>query len=289
MREDEDTQAFRAVDTERHEAVREERPAGPPPAGPPPGAWLGDVWPWLGLLALLALAGLAVWLFVLNDRNSGPKHTVPAVVGRQQQVAIRALQRAGYGVKAIIGPARKPQGIVVSQIPGGGSQLARGATVTIHVSNGHRLVAPPPATTRGATTTTPTTTAAAPTVQVPSVMGQEMAAGAGQVEAAGFVAETDPASGGGVAGTIIGVNPAPGTQAPAGGTVQLTVATGTNRPATQIPDVTGKTAAEARAALLRAGLTVRTRYAQGKTGVVLSQSPTGTAPKYTQVEISVGK
>lgn len=286
--EEDDTQAFRAVDTERYEAIREERTAAPPP-GPPRGAWWGDVWPWLGLLALLAVAGLLVWLFVLNDRNTGPKQTVPAVVGEQQQAAIRELQRAGYSVKAIIGPARRPQGIVVAQAPGGGSQLSKGSTVTIHVSNGHRIVAPPPTTTRGATTTAPTTTAAAPTVQVPNVMGQEMAAGAGQIEAAGFVAETDPAPGGGTPGTIVGVNPAPGVQAPAGGVVQLSVATGNSRPATRIPNVTGKAAAEARAALLEAGLTVRTSYAKGKPGIVLSQSPTGTAPKYTQIAISVGK
>jgi serine/threonine-protein kinase len=285
VREEEDTQAFRAVDTERHEVVREE-PAAPPPAGPPPGAWWGDVWPWLALLALLAVAGLLAWFFLLRD-DSGPKKTVPAVVGLQQQVAIHRLTSAGYSVRAILGPATRPLGIVVAQAPGGGSQLPKGSQVTLHVSNGHKLVRP--ATTTSATTTARTTTAAAPTVQVPAVMGQEMAAAAGQVEAAGFVAQTDPAGGGGLAGTVVGVDPAPGTQAPAGGTVLLSIATGTDRPAVQIPDVRGKSAADARAALLSAGLTVRTAYAKGKPGVVLSQSATGSAPKYTQIAISVGK
>jgi hypothetical protein len=53
--------------------------------------------------------------------------------------------------------------------------------------------------------------------------------------------------------------------------------------------VTGQTAAAARAALLEAKLTVRTTYKQGKTGVVLGESPTGSAPAWTQVTISVGR
>jgi serine/threonine-protein kinase len=286
VRED-DTQSFRAVDTERHEVIREEEAGPPPPAGPPPGAWINDVWPWLGLLALLAVAGLLVYLFVLNDKG-GDKQTVPAVVGLPQQAAIKRLTGDGYDVKAIVQPANRPRGIVVSQEPGGGSQLPKGSEVTLHIANGRKLVKPA-TTTAQETTTQQTTTAAAPTSQVPDVTGQEMAAGAGQVEAAGFVAETGPVEGGGTPGTIVQESPSGGAQAKAGETVRLGVATGGDRPAVTIPTVTGKTAAEARAALLQAKLTVRTEYKEGKAGVVLGQSPTGSAPAYTQVTISVGR
>jgi beta-lactam-binding protein with PASTA domain len=57
----------------------------------------------------------------------------------------------------------------------------------------------------------------------------------------------------------------------------------------QIPDVTGQPASSARAALLQATLTVRTTYRRGRAGVVLTQTPTGSAPAYTQVTIAVGR
>src|SRR5439155_2699664 len=124
---------------------------------------------------------------------------------------------------------------------------------------------------------------------VPDVTGQTADAGAGQVEAAGFVAETDPVEGGGTAGSITQQSPPGGTQGKAGETVTLGVATGSSRPAVQIPDVVGKAAADASTALLQAKLTVRTTYKQDKTGVVLGESPTGRARAWTQVTISVGR
>jgi len=273
-----DTQAFESVD-----------PAGPPPpGGPPPRALLDDVWPWLALLGILAVAGLLVWLFVLRGHHH-KSPVVPAVVGLQQQAAIERLTGDGYNVKAIVGPAKQPRGVVASQIPGGGSRLPKGSTVTLHVSNGRPAAVPVTTTTTATTTTTKPTTAPAPTVAVPDVTGQDMASGAGQVEAAGFVAETDPVSGGGTPGSIVSEDPAAGTRGAAGGTVKLGVATPSSPPSVQIPDVTGKTASEARAALLQAKLTVKTTYESGKPGVVVHESPTGTAPAYTQVTISVGK
>ena len=284
QRVEEDTQSFQTVELERSAPP-------PPPPGPPPSI-IADVWPWLALLGILAVAGLLVWLFVFNDRHH-TKRVVPAVVGLQQQDAVARLKRAGYSVKVVVTAVRKktPRGVVTSQKPGGGSQLPAGSTVALGVSNGRVLKAPPPATTTRTTTTTTrvTTTAPAPTSQVPDVTGQDMAAGAGQVEAAGFVAETDPVQGGGTPGSIVQESPPGGTQGKAGETVTLGVAVPAGPPAVTIPDVTGRTAAEARAALLQAKLTVRTSYTSGKAGIVLGESPTGSAPAYSQVTITVGR
>lgn len=288
--ETEITQSFHPVEpVERVEQVeRVERAGPPPPAGPPPGL-LDDLWRWLAALALLAVAAFLVWFFAVRGHH-GRSRVVPAVVGLQQAAAVHRLTGAGYDVRAIIGPAKRPRGIVVSQAPGGGSRLARGQTVTVHVSNGHPPPAPPATTTAAGTTTgAATTTAPAPTAAVPDVTGQTAAAGAGQVEAAGFVAETDPVQGGGTPGSIVQESPAGGTQAKAGETVTLGVAVGSSRPATQIPNVVGEAGAAARAALLQAKLTVRTAYKHGKTGVVLGETPTGTAPEWTQVTIVVGR
>src|SRR5436190_12259039 len=264
-------------------ATRPPPPAGPPPASPP--GLIRDVGPWLALLGLLVAAGLLVWLFVLRDRHH--QHVVPAVVGLQRGPAIRRLTKDGYPVTAILGPSAKPSGIVVSQKPGGGSQLPKGDRVTIHVSNGRPVAV---TTTTTATTTQATTTTAASTA-VPDVVGQDMASGAGQVEAAGFVPETDPVTASQQPGQILRESPT--GQAPAGSTVQLDVAVGASRPQRAVPSVVGRTASDARAALLAAKLTVRTQYrsaAKKDAGNVLTQSPSGgTVPAYTQVTITVGR
>jgi serine/threonine-protein kinase len=269
--------------------------APPPPPPAPPGFVLRDAWPWLALLGILAVAGLLVWLFVLRDRtDKGP--LVPAVVGLPQQRAVAELTGRGFNVKVVIGPANRPRGIVVSQIPGGGTRLDTGQTVTLHVSNGHHVA---PATTPTTTTTSTTTTAQTTTLSstltapVPDVVGQDVASGAGQVEAAGFVAQTDPVSASGTPGSIVQEDPAAGTDVKVGSVVRLGVAVGSSRPAVHVPNVVGQKAPSARAALLAEPLTVRTEYKKGpakSVGVVLSQTPAAgsTAPAYTQVTIVVG-
>ena len=191
----------------------------------------------------------------------------------------------------IVAPAKRPRGIVVSQIPGGGTRLDRGQTVTLHVSNGNPVKVLPVTTTAKTTTSASTQTTPAQTAPVPDVVGQDDAAAAGQVEAAGFVAETDPVSASGTPGSIVQEAPAAATAAAIGGVVKLAVAVGPSRPAVHVPNVVGQKSAAARAALLAAKLTVRTEYKKGKAksvGVVLSQTAGASAPAYTQVTIVVG-
>jgi beta-lactam-binding protein with PASTA domain len=267
-------------------------PGAPPPAGPPPRSLGDDVWPWLLGLLVLVVGGLLVWFFVFHNGKNG-KHVVPAVVGMQQNAAITRLTDAGYGVKAFVEPASRPRGIVVSQAPGGGSQLDKGARVTLHISNGRRLgVTTAATTTTGTTSTAATTTAAAAATKVPDVVGQDMQSGAGQIEADGLVAETSPVTSASASeGQIVQQAPAAGSQAPAGSIVQLQVATGSSRPQVQVPNVVGQKAGSARAALLQAKLTARTTYRKGTAGVVLAQSPAAAsgAAAYTQVTITVGQ
>jgi serine/threonine-protein kinase len=128
---------------------------------------------------------------------------------------------------------------------------------------------------------------------VPDVVGQDLVSAAGQVEAAGFVAETQPVESSDPEGSVIAENPQGGAQAPAGSTVVLQVAVGPNRPAQPVPDVLGQKASAARAKLLDAGFTVKTEYKKGAkklAGVVTAQRPAGgtSQPKYTQVVITVG-
>lgn len=264
-------------------------PGAPPPAGPPR-FLLDDVWPWLALFGVVVVAGLLVWLFVFHDRGQKGR-VVPAVVGLPQQQAVAKLTREGIDVKVIIGASARPRGSVVSQSPGAGARIGRNESVTLHVSNGHALQTTTQATTTQAATTQATTTTAQAQVAVPSVTGEDLASAAGQIEAAGFVAQTDPTSTSGTAGTVVSQNPSAGSTAPAGSVVELSVATGANRPPVQVPNVIGQKAAAARAALLQAKLTAKTVYKKGPAkdvGVVLAESPTGAQPAYTQVTVTVG-
>jgi serine/threonine-protein kinase len=276
VRAAEDTQI-----TEEHEVV-----GAPPPGPPPPPGMLADVGRWLAVFGLAVIAGLLVWFFVLHHRGGRGK-VVPAVVGQPQRQAVATLTGDGLNVQEIVGPSSRPGGIVVSQVPGGGSRVASAQTVTLHVSNGHSL-APSPTTTAPTTASTTTTTAQA---SVPSVTGEDMASAAGQVEAAGFVAETDPVPGSGTAGTVTEQNPAASEQAPAGGIVRLSVVTGASRPPVAVSDAVGQKASAARAALLNANLTTKTVYRKGPAksiGVVLAEGPTGSQPRYAQITLTVG-
>jgi eukaryotic-like serine/threonine-protein kinase len=286
VRTAEDTQI-----TQEHDVVGAP-PPGPPP--PPPGM-LADVGPWLAVFGLAVIAGLLVWFFVFHHRGNHEK-VVPAVVGQPQRQAVATLTGDGLNVQEIVGPSARPRGIVVSQRPGGGSRIANGQTVTLHVSNGHALGPTSSATTTASATTTTTkttttNTSTATQATVPSVTGEDMASAAGQVEASGFVAETDPVSGLGTAGTITAQNPSASAQAPAGSIVRLSVVTGNSRPPVTVPNVVGQKAAAARSALLTANLTTKTVYKKGPAkdiGVVLAESPTGSQPRYTQITLTVG-
>jgi beta-lactam-binding protein with PASTA domain len=73
--------------------------------------------------------------------------------------------------------------------------------------------------------------------------------------------------------------------------VKLSIATGSSRPPQPVPNVVGRQAAAARAALLQAKLTVRTEYRRStkqRVGVVLGETPAGTQPAWTQITIVVG-
>jgi serine/threonine-protein kinase len=254
---------------------------------------LADVGPWLLVFGLAVIGGLAVWFFLLHHRGSDGK-VVPVVVGQPQRQAVAKLTGDGLNVQEIVGPSARPRGIVASQIPGGGSRVADGQTVTLRVSNGHSLAAAPRIT-NTTTTTSQTTTSAATTTAaeatVPSVTGEDMASAAGQIEAAGFVAETDPVPGSETAGTVTAQDPSASAQAPAGSVVRLSVVTGSSRPPVSVANVVGQKAAAGRATLLNAKLTTKTVYKKGPAksiGVVLAESPTGSQPRYTQITLTVG-
>jgi serine/threonine-protein kinase len=269
-------------DTAEFHAVEPGPPpvAAPPPA-PPPARMVENVWPWLLLVALVA-AGILIWLFLIRGNDKG---TVPRVVGLPQRAAVERLNDEGYDVTAVRTPSKSPRGQVFAQKPGAGSQLDKDQTVTIRVSSGAAVASggakPKPKPKQ------PATKPRATTVAIPDVVGRPLPDAGGELEAAGLVADSEPIKSQEPPGTVVAQNPGAGTKIPAGETVSLQAAQGGGT--ASIPDVVGQTAADARAKLWAAKLTVRTLYRSGKPGVVLSQQPSGTAPAYSQVTLTVGR
>jgi eukaryotic-like serine/threonine-protein kinase len=91
----------------------------------------------------------------LDVSNGPPQVPVPTVVGETAQQAVGDLESAGFNVSqqyiSVTDPSQA--GIVQSQRPDGGSQAAKGSTVTIVI--GQHSTGPPPPGTTTTTTTTP--------------------------------------------------------------------------------------------------------------------------------------
>jgi len=161
------------------------------------------------LAGSMLLQGSTVRLTVAT--KGAPQGTVPNVVGLQVAKVTRSLRAAGYLVSESQVVSDAPVGTVVDQTPAGGAAAAAGARVDIVVSTG------PPT---GSTDTT------APSVEVPSLVGERLARAlqllgrrglAGEVTGATTTDDPDKQ------GTIASQSPETGTQAAMGTVVSLTV------------------------------------------------------------------
>ena len=272
----------------RVEEVYEEPPPDPRPW------WRRNLWIWLLLLLLLVVGGLGL-LWALQQDDDSDRTVVPAVVGMTEAEAIREIRAAGLEAVRNPGENQRPEGEVFAQTPGGGSQLEEGEPVVINVSTG------PPSTTTVTTTTTETATVEEPPpppapVAMPDLVGQSQVDAGELLEGEGLVADSYPVPSDEPAGTVISQRPAPGTELKEGDTARLNVALGPDeREASDIPDVTGLEASEARQRARIEGFTVRTVFrrppSSEEVGEVLTQSPAAgaSAPILTQVTLFVGR
>jgi serine/threonine-protein kinase len=129
------------------------------------------------------------------------------------------------------------------------------------------------------------------TVAVPPVVGLDRAAAERELEAAGFEVEvTERADAGVEAGKVVSQDPAGGTDAEEGSTVELVVSTGPEQ--VQVPDLVGKTQSEAQLLLDARGLRSRVTSVEddsAEPGTVVGQNPPArelVAPE-TEVELQV--
>jgi membrane peptidoglycan carboxypeptidase len=199
---------------------------------------------------------------------------VPDVTGMAQADAEQALQKAGFTSSAQTADDKSPKGTVFKQNPNGGSQAAQGSSVTIYVSTGK---AP-----------------ASQNVAVPDVTGQDEGSAASALQKAGFNVNVDHVDSSKPRGVVVGQNPSGGSKGAKGDTVTISVSTGSTGPKpVPVPNEIGQDVNSATNDLQNAGFKVNVSYKKvphpSKDGIVLGQSPTGSADKGSTVSLTVGK
>jgi eukaryotic-like serine/threonine-protein kinase len=229
----------------REERVVEERVVEEPyePAPPPD----RHIWPWLLLLLVLVLGGLAaLWYFTREDEDTKP---VPVVVQLTEADAIARLEDEGFESSVRRAANEAPDGTVFAQDPRGGAELEEGGTVTIDVSTGPAAV------------------------DVPNVVGLPFAQAEDRLESAGLQANRFNVFSEEPDGVVVAQDPRAGEQAARDSAVRVNVSQGTGR--VQVPNVVGRSADEAGSILREAGLEARTVQVPSDEpqGQVVAQSP----------------
>ena len=186
-----------------------------------------------------------------------PEATVPDVVGKEEAQAASALQAAGLQVGDVERTTSDSvaMGLVIGQVPKAGTQVPKSSVVVLTVSSG------PAQPTTGT---------------VPNVEGVSQKDATNTLKAAGFATVAQQAYSDTVdAGLVSKQSPPAGSKYEQGGEVTITVSAG-KLPFAPVPDVTGKTEAEATQALDTSGFKSSTTKGFSDTapvGQVLSQAP----------------
>lgn len=233
----------------------------PPPRRP-------VLWPWLLLLLLLVATGIGLAYFLTRDDDEpASANRVPAVVGLRGADAVERLRADGYpaDVRRAVNPAQV--GKVIRQTPNAGTGLEPGKTVVIVVARRPN------------------------TVDVPRVVGLDVADAFERVQAAGLRAKSVEVFARQAKGRVVRQRPPAGAEARRGATVVLTVSKGPQ--IVVVPAVIGQMEAAATAALRRVGLRVNIARvpASGPVpeGSVVAQNPRGgvKAPKGSTVRLNI--
>jgi serine/threonine-protein kinase len=256
-----------------------------PPAGPPPpltGVYPGQPspderaapvvtpppavprrprrrWPWL-LLGALGLVGLVL---LLVSVLSPARMQVPNVVNSSISVAQQRLRNEGFEVVPVRDNSDRPRNTVIGQDPEAGTTVDDGSRVTITVSDGPSIT------------------------EVPDVVGDTRDEAHRALREAGFgVDEKRVASDKVRVDRVVAQTP-DGGLFERGKAVTIEVSSGPER--LPVPDVTGKSEDDARAALEAFRVVVQEKEdGDAEPGTVLAQKPTsGNLPRGSTVTLAV--
>jgi serine/threonine-protein kinase len=184
------------------------------------------------ILLLLLLAGL---LFLLASNLSGgddeaTEVTVPNVVGQPINDAENALKALGFEVTRVAETSDQPPDTVIKQDPGANVKADEGSTVTLTFSSGPEQVT------------------------VPDVTGKDQTEASRLLTEAGLVPNAVPVESDEVdEGLVVSQDPPPNTQVAKNSQVTIQVSSGNG--AVAVPNVAGRSEADARNALNQAGFT----------------------------------
>ncbi|WP_309110038.1 Stk1 family PASTA domain-containing Ser/Thr kinase [Saccharothrix sp.] len=237
----------------------------------------------LVVLLCIAVLGLAAWItksLLDDDKGTGAaKIEVPPLKGQTQSAASAELSRLGFNplVKQVpCQPGSQPEctnediGKVLDTDPRSGTKLDKFANVTILVG------------------------AAPEAVEVPDVRGLSAADAQKKLQDAGWGFKQDTATveveDPKLIDKVANQNPSPGTKAPKGSTITVTLGKGPDT--VQLPDVTGQTFADAKATLEGNGFKVQSKDVDSpeKQGEVVAQNPgPGRVEKGSLITLSVSK
>ena len=193
--------------------------------------------------------GSTITLFV----SDGPGEArVPSVEGLRREEAVEELNEAGFTVTTDEQSSTEfERGEAIRTVPAGGELADRGSRIRLFVSTGPEKV------------------------QVPDVTGTTERSAEARLERAGLLVDVEEQESDADEGTVIRQNPAGGTEVDEGSRVVIVVSTG--REEVAVPDVTGSTVREARAALRAAGFRVQVREQsvedEAQDGIVVDQNP----------------
>jgi beta-lactam-binding protein with PASTA domain/tRNA A-37 threonylcarbamoyl transferase component Bud32 len=199
-----------------------------------------------------------------------PKTTVPDVVGMDYADAVDALNEVNLEARKREVFSKKPDGQVVAQDPPSGDVVDEGTTVVLRVSKGKQVAT------------------------VPNVLDQTESSARSELQAAGFEVQAVQAPSDSTAeGFVSAQSPDPGTEAPKGSTVTITVSTGPS--SSTVPNVVGEQREAAQDDLKNAEFKVKVENVPvtdpTQDNVVQDQNPDGgsQAQKGSTVTIFVGK
>ncbi|KUK49393.1 MAG: Serine/threonine protein kinase [Actinobacteria bacterium 66_15] len=234
------------------ESSASSRPAGSPRMQPVPERRMSP-WAWVALVAVLIAAGLGV-AFALGAFDGGGV-VVPTLSGLTEEQAAAELETAGLTL-GVVGTENSDTvaiGMIISQDPPAGEEVEPGTAVNIVVSLGVAEVAVPDLT------------------EMSEQTAIDMLKASDDLE---YERTRDENNAEIEKGLVIRTEPAAGATVPKGTSVVLYVSAGVEQ--VEVPDVTGKTVANATAELEGIGLNVKTTESFSDTvakGSVISQSP----------------
>lgn len=207
----------------------------------------------VGVIAGLVVIGALIWAII---GGSGDTVEVPDVVGMTTSEATQAIEQAGFsvGTTESVYTDEMEAGRVFKQSPKGKDKAKKGSKINLTVSQGKEQI------------------------DVPDVRGMSQAEASNAITQAGFAVGkiSEQESDGVESGKVISTDPAGGSKANKGSTINIVISKGAE--SVSVPNLVGLSISEATSKAQAAGFTIyqsgsdySSQYAEG---LVMSQSPT---------------